>query len=367
MKKIKSFNSFINENYSNLEEKQSYSKSYESAEKNKIKTGVIQKWKNTKMENILELQKFLKEYGTKVVDGKGGVKEITLSGKLDNPTSSAFWTFWWGTDTMKEKSKYPQPKTPTQVMEKLGKKDLTDTSWGMRKLAFNFIKSKNNFNPIPPFPAQPSILGGVSYYQKRKGDFTDRTDGKKTPPDYYLSYGDKYVHKFKEETRKKLSEKGKKWLDKTLLLLQEYIERILKSSPNSELNSTDFRKKCFDSHPDAYINAGLFNLGPEDLYQIAMTPEWRDILTPDGMAQILEIIKRWSVTKANEVLKQTFRVFDYAKGVFNSTVRTVEKELDSWYNSAIDAGKSIGKNIEDFVNWMLETEDLRKMENYTMI
>lgn len=368
MRKIKSFNSFINENYSNLIEEKSYSKSYPSAEKNKLNPGVIEKWKNTKMETILELQKFLKEYGTKVIDGKGGVKQITLSGKLDNSTSSAFWTFWWGTDTMKSTGqKYPQPKTPNQVMEKLGRKDLIDTEWKMRKCVFDFIKSKNKFNPIPPFPASPSVLGGVNYYTRRKEDFNNRTDSKKTPPDYYLTYGNKYVHKFKEETRKKLSEKGKKWLDKCCLLLQQYIENLLKNIPNIELNSTEFRKKCFASHPDAYINAGMFDLGPEDLYQIAMTPEWRDILTPESMSQILEIIKRWSISRVNDVLKQTFRIFDYGKATFNSAVKTVEKELSSWYDSAIDAGEYIEKNVTDFFNWMTETEDLRKMENYTIV
>jgi len=365
MNKIKNFNQFLNENYSQSI-KESNSSIDSSAGQTKIKPEIIKKWASSKMESILDVQKFLKDYGVKVADGKGGYKELTPSGKLDKETATAFWDFWYGTKSMiNASSKYPQPKTKEELAE-IGGYLPNIADWFMRKKIYNFINANSGVKPIPPFPVKPDSLGTKDYYKIRNSDFKMRNKDK-TPPDYYLSYGDKYVKKFKDETRSKLSDKGKSWLDRTLLNLQNSIEKKLKVDTKIELDPTKFRTYCFDSHPQAYISAGLFKLAPEDLYQIALTPEWRDLLTTESMLQVVEIVKRWSKEKANEILKLPFRVWDSAKATFNSRVETVEKELESWYKSLKKTGEKISNTVSDFMNWLTESKEERDLERYILI
>jgi hypothetical protein len=365
MNKIKNFNQFLNENYSQSI-KESNNPIDPSAGQKQINPEVIKKWSSSKMESIQDVQKFLKDYGIKVANGKGGYKELNASGKLDNDTATAFWDFWYGNKSMTNpSSKFPQPKTIDELA-KIGGYSPKIADWFMRKKIYNFINAKNGVKPVPPFQVKPDSLGTKDYYQIRNSDFKMRNKDK-NPPDYYLEYGDKYVKKFKDETRAKLSDKGKSWLDRTLLNLQNAIEKKLKVDPKVELDANKFRTYCFDSHPPSYINAGLFRLGPEDLYQIALTPEWRDLLSPESMLQVLEIIKQWSKEKANEVLKLPFRVWNSAKSTFESKVRTVEKELESWYKSLKKTGEKISDTVSDFMNWISESKDERDMENYNLI
>ena len=41
-------------------------------------------------------------------------------------------------------------------------------------------------------------VGDVTYYRARNDDFIRRNPGR-TPPDYYLEYGDKYAHRFTDD------------------------------------------------------------------------------------------------------------------------------------------------------------------------
>lgn len=347
---IKSFDEFVNESYNLLEANTS---------------SAIKEFSNKNFENIGEVQSFLKKYGTKVVDGKGGAKELRITGKTDQDTICAFWAFSYGTKSMIPKGgKFPERKTEDQLLTKLGleKSQKNIISWAIRKKIYEFVKNKNGFNPIPPYPAPSPFVGSKSYYVYRNMDFKKRTS--KNPPDYYLNYGNKYCKAFSEKTRPKLSSKGKTWLDKTLFALQEAIEKKLKVDPKIELDSVKFRKYAFDSHPDCYIKSGLFNLPPSDLYEIAKTPEWREFLNLETWVQIMQVIKKWNVQKAEEIAKLSIKVWNYAKGEFEAGKKTVAKALGNWYEDAKDIGKKITKKTQDFINWLWECEEQARLEGY---
>ena len=357
-KAVKSFVEFINENYNGFQ--------YESLllEAN---TAAIKEFSTKKFETINEVQTFLKKYGTKVINGSGGFKELNVTGKLDQDTICAFWVFYYGEKSMiPNGGKYPERKNETQLLQKMGYKtsEKSRIDWAIKKKTYELVQKKNGVNPIPPYPAPRDIIGTKSYYVFREKDFKNRGENKKISPDYYLNYGDKYCKSFKDKTRPNLSSQGKTWLDKTLIALQESIEKKLKVDPKIELDSTKFRKYCFDSHPDAYIKSGLFKLGPEDLYQVAITPEWRDLLTAESMMQVLQIIKKWSTEKAEKIAALSFRVWNAAKGQFESTKKTVAKALGNWYDSAKKTGGEVNKKVKNFISWLTECEERERLKGY---
>ena len=357
IRNLKTFDQFINEN--------SFYQHTESLLEADA-TAIMKKWNSITIKNMTDVQTFLKEYGTKVVDGKGKSNPIKITGMLDDQTVTAFWAFRYGNkDMIVGSNKNPQPKTVSQLQTKLLTNTWEKTLVGIMKRVYYIIKERNGVNPIPPFPVPKDVIGSRDYYRYRAKDFEMRdTKHNKIAPDYYMSYGDKYARAFKDKTRPKMSEKGKIWLDKTLVALQDSIEKKIKVDNKIELDSTRFRKYAFDSHPDCYIKSGLFNLGAADLYQIAMTPEWRDILTKESMLQVLEIIKKWSLQKAEQIAKLPFKIWDSAKGAFKSTVNTVAKELGYYYDKLVDAGKTISKSATDFYNWLTECEEQARIEGY---
>lgn len=357
-KAVKSFEEFINENYNGSQ--------YGSVllEAN---TAALKEFSTKKFQTISEVQSFLKKYGTKVVDGKGGFKELNVTGKVDQDTICAFWAFYYGGKSMiPNGGKFPERKNEAQLLQKMGYKssEKSRIGWFIMKRTYELVQKKNGVNPIPPYPAPKDIIGTKSYYVFREKDFKNRSENKKTPPDYYLNYGNKYCKAFSEKTRPKLSAQGKTWLDKTLIALQEAIEKKLKIEPKIELDSTKFRKYCFDSHPDAYIKSGLFKLGPEDLFQVAMTPEWRDLLTEESMIQVLQIIKKWSSEKAEKIAALPFKVWDAVKGQFEAGKKTVAKALGNWYDSAKETGEKVTKKVQNFVNWLTECEERERLKGY---
>jgi hypothetical protein len=135
----------------------------------------------------------------------------------------------------------------------------------------------------------------MDYYRQRYDDFVRRNPGQ-TPPDYYLNYGQKYLEKFASLGPKDLSPAGLEWRDKTLKALQEAIEMKRAEDPAAfaqlERDPAAFKKFAYDSHPDAYVQSGLFNLPAQDLVKIATTPELRDLLGKDGIRQTIDVIGR---------------------------------------------------------------------------
>lgn len=357
-KTIKSFEEFINENYS--------SSQYGSVllEAN---AAAIKEFFNKKFETIGEAQSFLKNYGTKVVDGKGKSNELKITNKADQDTICAFWAFMYGTKSMIPKgAKYPERKTEKQLMEKAGLKpnEQNRIGWFIKKRIYEFIQEKNGASPISPYPAPPNAVGSNYYYIFREKDFKSRTKNKKTPPDYYLTHGNKYCKAFSEKTRPKLSAQGKTWLDKTLIALQESIEKKLKQDPKIELDSTKFRKYAFDSHPDCYIKSGLFKLPAEDLFWVGWTPELKEFFTLETWVQIIQVVKKWNIEKAEQLAKSSIKIWNYAKGQFEATKKTVAKALNTFYDEAKNTGKKITKKTEEFINWLTECEEQARLEGY---
>lgn len=133
------------------------------------------------------------------------------------------------------------------------------------------------------------------YYRQRYDDFVRRNPGVK-PPDYYLGYGQKYLEKFSSLGPKDLSPAGLAWRDKTLQALQDAIEAKRAEDPVAfaqlERDPEAFKKFAYDTHADAYVKSGLFNLPAQDLVKIATTPELKDLLGKDGVRQIVDVIGR---------------------------------------------------------------------------
>lgn len=143
-------------------------------------------------------------------------------------------------------------------------------------------------------PAACEASGDLDYYRCRADDFTLRQPGLE-PPDYYLDYGDRYVRRFTEETRPLLSPAGQRWLDLVRAKLQEALEELRASDPLGftllEQDPERFADFAFDTHPEAYLEAGLAGLPLRDLILIGTTPDAQDILSNRARAQIARVIR----------------------------------------------------------------------------
>lgn len=153
-------------------------------------------------------------------------------------------------------------------------------------------------------------VGSLNYYRDRALDFERRNPGMK-PPDYYLGYGDKYVHRFHDQLRPELSPQGQKWLDSTLVSLQAQMEAKRAQDPAAfaalERNPTAFRDFAFSTHPKAYTDSGLGSLPLEDDLKILSTPDSKDILSPEGLQQValggLDVFKTETPAMFEDVLE----------------------------------------------------------------
>jgi hypothetical protein len=152
-------------------------------------------------------------------------------------------------------------------------------------------------------PAAIAITGTPDWYYARHDDAEARLAGEGlTPPSYYLDYGGKYCTAFTKDLRPKLSPEGQAWCDATALALQDAIESHRAADPlgyvTLEKDDAAFTKFAFETHPDAYLNSGLDELGPGDLLLIGTTPEVADLVGPGGLVQVvdtgLRIIPLWA-------------------------------------------------------------------------
>jgi hypothetical protein len=154
---------------------------------------------------------------------------------------------------------------------------------------------------------------GCDYYQKRYDDYVNRhscCDEKSSPPDYYLEYGLKYCLRFTEKTYPNLSLKGQAWLEKARCNLQRMMEQGLQNNPELELDSKQFREFAFDTHPKAYLDAGLADLSLSDWYEIAKTPDIKEWGRWETWEQGAET--GWGVLK-----HKAKNAWDWVKSVFD--------------------------------------------------
>jgi len=132
-------------------------------------------------------------------------------------------------------------------------------------------------------------LGKSGYYEKRAKDFKERNPGKKAP-EYYREYGDKYVKRF-DKLKPELSEKGQKWLEKTKDLLQFKMESGLRSGEWDESKPEELKKKAYDSHSEAYLEAGLADLPQGDIDKGVKNVDTGDMWDLDAFLESLEVGK----------------------------------------------------------------------------
>lgn len=119
------------------------------------------------------------------------------------------------------------------------------------------------------------------------------------------------MFKFKYEKRNDLSDKGKEWLDETLVNLQEGMEQIVSEHYESELlekdNPESLYKRAFASHVLAYVSAGFCSLEIGDKITIGNTPDKPDLW--EGREQALSVIKECYVDSYAREIKGMYDNF----------------------------------------------------------
>lgn len=173
---------------------------------------------------------------------------------------------------------------------------------------------------VPPAP--PGIIGTCDYYKWREANFRERHVGcGHVPPVYYLNYGYKYCVRFSTQLYPKLSPYGQTWLANARRLLQVYMEEGLQRNMAVELDSDKFQKFAFDTHPDAYWNAGFADLPWGDKINVAKTPDWAELKSRGTWKQAGDIGLR---------------------------------QAGYWAKEAAEAQKAIAKDIVDFFRSLWE-------------
>ncbi|WP_338669385.1 hypothetical protein [Pseudodesulfovibrio methanolicus] len=130
-------------------------------------------------------------------------------------------------------------------------------------------------------------LGKTAYYEKRAKDFEERNPGK-TAPAYYREYGDKYVKRF-DKLKPGLSKKGQEWMERTKDLLQVKMESGLRSGKWDESKPEELKEKAYDSHSEAYLEAGLADLPQEDIDKVIQAVDRMDMLDPKALKESLQV------------------------------------------------------------------------------
>jgi hypothetical protein len=166
--------------------------------------------------------------------------------------------------------------------------------------------------------------GQMDYYRQRQDDFVRRNPGQK-PPDYYMGYGNKYAEKFASLGPKDLSPEGLKWRDRTLKALQDAMETKRMEDPAAfaqlERDPEAFRKFAYDTHADAYVKSGLFELPAQDLVKIASTPEFRDLLNKDGVKQIADVLGRLKPEDVARIGEESLKQIGHALDDFRKNFK----------------------------------------------
>lgn len=102
------------------------------------------------------------------------------------------------------------------------------------------------------------------------------------PDGYLIGYGTRYAERFYRNTRPWMSPAGKRWLDATLVCLQDRLRERIDSSTTCD----DVRTIAFDSHPECYVESGFCGLPLTDWFAVAATIDGRDWLSQDALRQV---------------------------------------------------------------------------------
>ncbi len=151
---------------------------------------------------------------------------------------------------------------------------------------------------------QPLPTGTETYYLERRHDFL-RRQPLEEPPTYYAEYGDKCLHQF-VAVEPDMTPDGKTWLRRTLRLLQDKMEDALAADPEHfarlELDDKRFEEFAFSTHSQAYLDAGLLELPVDDIWRIVRTPDLMDLLRPNALREIVDVLEETSLHDVAAIL-----------------------------------------------------------------
>lgn len=158
---------------------------------------------------------------------------------------------------------------------------------------------------------------------------------KDDPNAYFINYGEKYCQRFSEKTSQKISEKGKIWLNKTLVCLQNAV--ILFCQKNSCSNCEKIRTLAYGSHADCYTKSGLCYLNPYDLFLIGVTPDIKnDVLNKDGLKQVAEVAGLCGGSYLAKSYNYVEKKFDYFVSSAQSWTNKIKKFVSADSDRVID-------------------------------
>lgn len=190
--------------------------------------------------------------------------------------------FWGGFDPGNNENNEDDYDDDNNILPPYINPDQGNTNTG------NNTHNGNNNSGLSP---DIEIPFGKDYYKQRIQDFRKRYPTK-TPPPYYSHYAEFYMNEFTERTRPLLSAQGQRWVDKTLLLLQKHMNKILENNTTIEIFPKQLEEAAFNSHVDAYCDGGLLTLSMTDKMIIFTTVYPEDLFTPLGIKQVKEVMKR---------------------------------------------------------------------------
>lgn len=150
-------------------------------------------------------------------------------------------------------------------------------------------------------------VGTNTYYLDRASDFARRNPARQ-PTAYYLDFGDKCLHQFRA-VQPEMSEHGHRWIDATLRSLQDAIEQARNADPAAfgqlELSDREFHDFVFSTHAAAYIESGIYDLPADDLWKILRTPDMTDLISPDAIQEILDLLAAGDRDDVDRIVART--------------------------------------------------------------
>jgi hypothetical protein len=127
--------------------------------------------------------------------------------------------------------------------------------------------------------------------------------------------------KFSKETAPILSAKGKIWLGRARYKLQIAIENKLKNAPNIELDADKFADFAFETHTDAYWDAGLSEVDLLDLIHIGFTPDFSEWIDERSRVQAYDIAGKLVVHWTSDVVEAVKRRSEEAGEYFRDILK----------------------------------------------
>jgi hypothetical protein len=116
----------------------------------------------------------------------------------------------------------------------------------------------------------------AAYYRCAEETLACGADG------YLIGYGSRYAERFYRKTRPWMSPAGKRWIDATLVCLQESLRDRIDATTSCD----DVRTIAFDTHPACYVDSGFCRLPWSDWFAVVATIDGSDWLSRDATRQV---------------------------------------------------------------------------------